>query len=269
MTTDPAYILGHTDHELERLLLQASLLRPTTQRLLQAAGIKPGMRVLDVGSGAGDVALLAAEMVGTNGSVVGLDSSEVAVAFSSKRTSDAGLTNVRFQCTRAEAYDDPGPFDAVVGRYVLLFQVDPVAFVRSLRAKMTAGSIIAFHEIDDATNFTASPDIPRLREVNTRVFDKIRSKLAHHDVASRLHRVFKDAGLPAPHLSCERIVAGGAPNPIARWLALTHVTTFADDTGGQESFDAVQLLRDIDDAIDVKASQVASPDQWCAWARLA
>ena len=60
----PDYILGYSDHEHERLLLQGRILRPYTERFLHAAGLAAGMRVLDVGCGLGDVALLAADIVG-------------------------------------------------------------------------------------------------------------------------------------------------------------------------------------------------------------
>src|SRR5215204_5640520 len=67
------YLLGRSDHETARLQRQAQLYGPLTRRLLVEAGIGSGMRVLDVGSGAGDVALLVAEMVGPMGQVVGVD----------------------------------------------------------------------------------------------------------------------------------------------------------------------------------------------------
>ena len=66
------YILGHSASEIQRLKTQAEILRPITERLLLNAGIRPGMRVLDIGCGAGDVTMLAAEKVGPSGSVVGL-----------------------------------------------------------------------------------------------------------------------------------------------------------------------------------------------------
>ena len=58
------YILGHSREEIRRLMLQATILRPFTERLLRNAEIGPGMRVLDLGCGAGDVSMLAAELVG-------------------------------------------------------------------------------------------------------------------------------------------------------------------------------------------------------------
>ena len=56
----PDYLFGQSAGEAERLRLQARMFAPYTARFLQDAGISPGMKVLDVGTGAGDVALLAA-----------------------------------------------------------------------------------------------------------------------------------------------------------------------------------------------------------------
>ncbi len=54
------YALGSTDAEHERLIRQAALLAPLTERFFREAYIGPGQRILDLGSGVGDVAMLAA-----------------------------------------------------------------------------------------------------------------------------------------------------------------------------------------------------------------
>ena len=68
-----SYVLGHADQELDRLTIQARILEPSTRQLLQEAGLRPGMRVLDIGCGSGDVSFLAASLVGPAGRVVGVD----------------------------------------------------------------------------------------------------------------------------------------------------------------------------------------------------
>ncbi|MGA8151341.1 MAG: methyltransferase domain-containing protein [Terriglobales bacterium] len=65
----PAYALGYSQQEMERLIIQALIFTPFTRQLFQEAGITSGMRVLDVGCGLGDVTFLAAELVGPNGAV--------------------------------------------------------------------------------------------------------------------------------------------------------------------------------------------------------
>jgi hypothetical protein len=49
--TNPAYVLGHSSFELERLARQDRLIGPMTREYFQEAGIAQDMRVLDVGSG--------------------------------------------------------------------------------------------------------------------------------------------------------------------------------------------------------------------------
>jgi hypothetical protein len=61
------YVLGHSDQELARLNEQHRIVEPITRRFFLEAGLAPGMRVLDVGSGAGDVSFLASDLVGDTG----------------------------------------------------------------------------------------------------------------------------------------------------------------------------------------------------------
>ncbi len=67
------YALASDDRERRRLMLQGAILREHLEKPFRASGIGPGMRVLDIGSGVGDVAFLAADLIGPHGSVVGVD----------------------------------------------------------------------------------------------------------------------------------------------------------------------------------------------------
>src|SRR5262245_17747950 len=73
LSREPTYTMGRSKKEERRLNAQGELLKPATRFLFETAGITPGMRVLDVGSGTGDVSFLVAELVGDEGCVVGID----------------------------------------------------------------------------------------------------------------------------------------------------------------------------------------------------
>ena len=95
MTTEArTYLMGRSEAETRRLMAQHRLYGTFTRRLLEDAGIEEGMKVLDVGSGAGDVALLAAEFVGPTGSVVGVDQDSEVLETASARAEASGLTNM-------------------------------------------------------------------------------------------------------------------------------------------------------------------------------
>ena len=91
-------------------------------RLVADARIKPGMRVLDLGSGTGYPALLAAQIVGPAGSVVGLDVADQMLAVAARKAKGLSLENIRFQ--RGDVTTLPfesASFDAVTSRFCLMF----------------------------------------------------------------------------------------------------------------------------------------------------
>src|SRR5258708_38959449 len=90
------YALGSTDAEHARLIRQAAGLAPVTERLFREAGIETGYRVLDLGSGVGDVAMLAARLVGGTGEVVGIERDTRWMPRARKRGGDGGAQHGKF-----------------------------------------------------------------------------------------------------------------------------------------------------------------------------
>jgi cyclopropane fatty-acyl-phospholipid synthase-like methyltransferase len=89
---DSEYVLGNSDSEHARLIRQGEALAPITERLFREAGISAGQRVLDVGSGVGDVALLVGKLVTSSGEVVGIDKTH-------GRSPGPGLVWTKQDCT--------------------------------------------------------------------------------------------------------------------------------------------------------------------------
>src|SRR5215469_1759611 len=115
-TQQSTYALGHSERELERLSRQAQVFEPFTRQLLQQAGISTGMRVLDVGCGAGDIAFLAAGLVGTTGEVVGADRAAEAIQRATVRAQARHVENAKFLEGDPTEMQFERPFDAAVGR---------------------------------------------------------------------------------------------------------------------------------------------------------
>jgi SAM-dependent methyltransferase len=198
------YMLGHDPRELQRLALQATLMDPVTRRFLLGAGLAPGMRVLDVGSGAGDVAFLTAEIVGGTGSVMGVDRSADAVATATAAASRRGLSNVRFVLADLDALPTEARFDAIVGRYVLQWLPDPARTLRSLVRHLDPGGVVVFHEVDWSGSSSHPP--ARLWDATCRwVADTIRRSGAETRGVT-LHSTFKRAGLGTPTMRLEALI---------------------------------------------------------------
>src|SRR5271165_63703 len=148
MTELDQYVLGHSAGELERLSVQARLVDPITRAFLRDGGLRSGMRVLDVGSGMGDVAFLAADLVGEAGEVIGVDRAQVVLERASQRAAARSVRNVSFRAGDPAEIAFDRPFDAIIGRYVLMFQRDPVAMLRKLTMHLRPGGALIFHEPD-------------------------------------------------------------------------------------------------------------------------
>jgi 2-polyprenyl-3-methyl-5-hydroxy-6-metoxy-1,4-benzoquinol methylase len=216
------YAMGYSQDEAERLMFQAGLLRPTTERLLRRAGIGPGMRVLDVGSGAGDVALLAARLVGPAGTVTGIDRHPGSVDLAAHRARLAGLTWVEFRAATMEEFAGDGSFDAVVGRYVLIHQDDPAALLKAAAQHVRPGGAIAFHELDvTAATSNSNPEVQVWEQTMTWLMQGAAAGCRHYDAGSRLTGYFAAAGLPEPEIHGEFWAGGGPGSPLYRWAADT------------------------------------------------
>src|SRR5437867_3583432 len=143
-----SYPIEQSDEEMHRLVLQDAVLhREATRWLFEQAGLTAQMRVLDVGCGAGDVAFLAAEMVGPAGTVVGVDNSLRALQTARIRAERAGIANVSFVEGDLDNLELDGTFDALVGRSVLMYLTAPAATLRRLQRFIPPGGIVAFREV--------------------------------------------------------------------------------------------------------------------------
>ncbi len=216
----PRYLFGHSAMETERLRLQAEMFAPYTVRFLEDAGIVRGMKVLDVGTGAGDVALLLAELVGPEGSVIGIDSNSEIVETARARVATAGLGNVSFVVADAASVERERDFDAVVGRCVLFFLPEPAAVLRRLASHLRDGGVVAFQEPANATLAPMSlPRSPLLEQMWRWILETYRRAGMDLFAGLRLHRIFREAGLPAPAMHLDAAVGGGPDWPGCQYMA--------------------------------------------------
>src|SRR5215468_1115394 len=208
------YPLGHTDAEHDRLVRQAAQIAPITERFFREAGIGPGQRVLDLGSGVGDVAMLVARIVGPSGEVVAVERDRNSIAKASARVTEAGFRNVSFNESNVNEILDEKPFDAAVGRFILMYLPDPVATLRSVSKLVRPGGVIVFQEptwVPVVEHLAALP----LWFTTASLIDKTMRVSANHDMGAELYHTFVQAGLSEPTVRLE-LPMGREPY-LARW----------------------------------------------------
>jgi ubiquinone/menaquinone biosynthesis C-methylase UbiE len=200
------YALGSTEAEHARLIRQAAWLTHHTERLFREAGIGPGQRVLDLGSGVGDVALIAARLVGPSGEVVGIERDPRSIARATARMAEAGLCNVSFTQSDAAQIPHDKLFDAAVGRYILMFLPDPITVLQSLSRLVRPGGVVAFQEPCWKSFILQSGRIPLWAAGASLLVEVFERSGTNTEVGPALSRVFQEAGLPAPSTHTDTLV---------------------------------------------------------------
>ena len=210
------YVLGSTDAEHARLARQAKTLKPYTERLFRDAGLGPGQQVLDVGSGVGDVALLAASLVGETGRVVGVDRDAIALAKARNWAGAAGITNVRFVETDFADLQVDGQFDAIVGRFILMFLPDPIATLRALAHRLRPGGVIVFQEPSWSGFFCQTQHLPLRTACGELLYKAFLRGSARPNMELTLFRGLIESGFEASQLRVEIPIASDPEG--RRWI---------------------------------------------------
>jgi ubiquinone/menaquinone biosynthesis C-methylase UbiE len=253
------YPLGHTDAEHERLIRQAARVAPITERFFREAGIGPGQRILDLGSGVGDVAMLAGRLVGPSGEVVAIERDRNSIAKASARVAEAGFHNVIFKESNVNEILDEEPFDAAVGRFILMYLPDPVATLRSISQVVRPGGVIVFQEP------TWVPVIAHLQVLplwfaTASLIDKTMRGSANHDMGAELYHTFVEAGLPAPTVRME--LPMGKELYLAQWY---HDTLCSLLPQVEQSHMSIESLGPLNTLVQRLQNEVANSKTVACW----
>lgn len=224
---DPAsdgvhYLLGHTENELRRLDIQGELYRDLTRRAFRKAGIGTGMSVLDIGCGTGDVSLTAADVVGPGGAVLGIDRGPDAIAVARRKAEEAGVAHASFEVTEIEALDPSRRFDALVGRFILMHQPDPVeALQRAVAAVRAGGTVVMLESYMELlrTGAHSHPHSPLYDELVQWKSTVVGGAGADLHAGGRLRSVLGQAGLDNVTCYLETRVEGGLDSPYYEYVA--------------------------------------------------
>jgi len=217
----PEYALGRSEAETQRLILQHKIYGPMTRQFLVGAGVGSGMTVLDLGSGGGDVAMMLADLVGPQGRVVGVDTNAQILDVARARVRSVGWTNVSFVEGDIQGMAFDHEFDAVVGRWVLMYLPDPSAFLRGIRGVLREGGVLAFQESDLSNPPAPYPPTPLHEQVRRWTTPPPGAPGPDVQMGPKLRRTYLAAGLPAPMLRMDTPIGGGADWPGFAYLAST------------------------------------------------
>jgi len=205
------YPLGYTEAEHDRLIRQATLIAPITERFFRDAGICLGQRVLDLGSGVGDVSMIAARLVGPLGEVVGIERDASSIRRAEARVSAAGFRNVSFIQADLNEITSDRSFDACVGRLIMMFLPEPISVLRSITRLVRSGGILAFQEPSLAPMFALLAKLPTWSRVPVTAREILLRSGGNPEMGFDLYRLLLELGLPTPRMHMD-ILLGSDSN---------------------------------------------------------
>jgi SAM-dependent methyltransferase len=260
------YVLGSDPTEIARLDQQAAAIAGASDALLRAAGIGPGMRVLDLGTGLGHVAAQVAELVGPSGSVVGVDREPRLLAAAEQRRL---AENVRFveADVRTVRFDEP--FDAVVCRLLLFHLPDAVDVLRHHRgASLRPGGRMVAIDYDTG-GVRTEPPVPLLALIGGWVEAAFRAAGADPHVGARLAPLLGEAGFA--DVSTFGIQAYLPPSSGAALLAAVarslHDTIVRHGIASEEEIGVETLTERLQREVEAAGAIVLPPTVVGAWGR--
>jgi len=209
------YVLGSSDHELERLALQQEVWAANTARFLDALELRPGMRALDLGCGPGFVVEMLRERVGPGGHVLGLDASRRWVDHLRAKAEREGWSDVSVQQGRIEDLEVDGTFDLIFLRWVLAFLPERQATVEGLARLLAPGGTLAVMDYnhEGVSLFPQSRGFQAAVQATRDLYTKT---CGDTWIMGSITRLFRAAGL-TPSAFEPFVIAGSPGSPAFRW----------------------------------------------------
>ena len=260
------YIIRGGVEGKKRLEVLARVMWPTTARVLQEAGLAPGMTCLDLGCGGGDVTLQLAASVGPKGQVSGVDMDEIKLDLARQLAIRAGLGNVRFQQLNVQDWIEESQYDCIYSRFLLTHLADPLRMLRQMLRAVRPGGVAVVEDIDFAGSFCHPPCTGF--DAYVRLYQAAaRRQGADADIGPKLYRIMFDAGWSDVNLNVvQPVFASGE----GKQLALLTLINIADSLLDEKLVSKPELQSTIDDLsrfTDDPRTLLSLPRVFQLWAR--
>lgn len=243
-----------------------------TRRFLTGAGIGPGMRVLEIGCGNGEMTQLIAELVGSTGSIFAVDRDETALANARERLSSVGFDSVHFASLDlsgelGEIVDHPtDSFDALAGRRVLMYLDDPGMVVGRLSGWLRSGGLAVFEETDSTMVPARTAAMPAHDVALDWLKGMLLSEGANPAMGFDLPATLAQAGLNFEKVRAEAVIQGqGTQFPLSDLLKRLQDRIVESGVASQSEVECLcdHIETECSDPTRVYVSEMS----FCAWAR--
>jgi ubiquinone/menaquinone biosynthesis C-methylase UbiE len=208
------YVIRGGKPGYDRLLVLARDRWADTRALLERAGVRAGMRCIDIGCGGGAVALELARLVAPGGTVEGIDADEVKLALARRVAAERQLGNVEFTALDVRDWDEPGGYDLVYSRFLLQHLSDPGSLLRRMWAAVAAGGVLIVEDAD-FDGWCCDPPNEAFEQFLDTYRHLLASRGGDHAFGRKLYRGALAAGIPDPQVRLVQSVHHGEAKMLA------------------------------------------------------
>ncbi len=190
------YIFGYTDKELLRLELQAELFEKESKRTLELAGIKKGMKCIDIGCGIGYTSIILAELVGSDGDVTAIDISPEPLAIAKRNAERRGIKNIEFVLNDINdpTYLEDNTYDLVYSRFLFTHLEDPVRALNNMVRITKPHGVVVAEDFNHEIRITY-PYNKYLESLRLMLITLLKANGSRSEVSGMLYNYFMKAGL--------------------------------------------------------------------------
>jgi ubiquinone/menaquinone biosynthesis C-methylase UbiE len=260
------YVIRGGREGYDRLKVLAQARWPDTAALLKRAGVRRGMRCVDLGTGGGAVAFELARLVGPNGSVVGIDMDDVKLDLARAEADRMKLTNIEFRMANVNDWNEAASYDLVYSRFLLEHLPRPLDVLRRMwEAVKPSGALIV--EVTDFDGLFCEPANEGFA-FYARMFPRVVASYGGDSrLGRRLYRLFLEVGTSEPHVKLvQRADATGAEKTLA--LLTLEATAQAVVEAGLATLDEVRSASSsLEEFIADRTTIVSGPRIFQVWSR--
>lgn len=182
------YVIGVGKEDEERLSLLNELFGKTSKNLLLKAGLTPGMRILEVGCGTGNMTKWIAKQIGDNGLVTAVDISHEQVKIAQENCSESN--NITFITSSIFDLKHEMQFDLIYSRFLIMHLQNPFEGLQQLTRLLKPNGILVSEE---ATNSVTAcyPESPIFRKYRELVMALFQKNNIDFDIGEKLYAYFR------------------------------------------------------------------------------
>jgi ubiquinone/menaquinone biosynthesis C-methylase UbiE len=260
------YVIRGGREGFDRLRVLAAARRTSTLELFQLAGLRPGIRCVDLGCGSGDVTLEMAALAGPAGWVVGIDMDQAKLEFAREAARGRGLANVVFEAADVSQWTSPGEYDFVYCRFLFQHLARPIDLLRRMWEAARPGGVLAVEDADLEGLF-CDPDNAGFSFYQRMYVEVLTRNGGDPTCARRLVRYFRETGIPAPAMRLlQEVNAGGHAKamPLLTLEAIADTVVRSGLAAADEVTAAIENLRAFTTDPD---TLISDPRIFQVWAR--